>query len=494
MSDAPPKYEEGPTKDASNDKKDGKKDEEKNEEKEGKDTGREKATRPDFVEGNELDLCFALDCTGSMGSYIHTATESIKDIAYKLIQSEKAKINFALIAYRDHPPQDLTYVTNVHPFTSNIHTMKQYLSQQSAQGGGDGPEAVTAALYEALHLPWRPNATKVLVIIADAPPHGLGESGDGFPNGDPNNRDPIQIINEMRANGITIFSVACEPALSRYTHAVDFFQFCATATGGTMTPLTRASLLPSVIIGGAKEQMEMEKLLEQYEKDAEEAKKQGLRTDEEVSSYVHGKWSKQGVTTHQTLYDDIYTAESRAGTDRNVNIYMSSKSLAAASKKTKPVQNRLDSSRFPSAPASAFPRSAAMPLATSATPFAAGAPKKSGMFGGWFGGATRSAPAGPPPAPAAYGAAPALGSMMEHRDRARERRRDRDLHGEDEADGEEGRGEQTVKHVRDTISVAQMSRLHQQHVSRSLRPLDTTRAEKEGKEGERQEKMGMDSD
>ncbi len=35
-----------------------------------------------------------------------------------------------------------------------VHTMK-------AHGGGDGPEAVTAALFEALSLPWRPNATKI---------------------------------------------------------------------------------------------------------------------------------------------------------------------------------------------------------------------------------------------------------------------------------------------------------------------------------------------
>ena len=30
-----------------------------------------------------------------------------------------------------------------------------------AHGGGDGPEAVTAALADAFNLPWRPNATKI---------------------------------------------------------------------------------------------------------------------------------------------------------------------------------------------------------------------------------------------------------------------------------------------------------------------------------------------
>lgn len=48
-----------------------------------------------------------------------------------------------------------------------------------ASGGGDGPEAVTAALAEVLKMDWRVNASKMVVLIADAPPHGIGEYGDG---------------------------------------------------------------------------------------------------------------------------------------------------------------------------------------------------------------------------------------------------------------------------------------------------------------------------
>lgn len=41
--------------------------------------------------------------------------------------------------------------------------------------GGDGPEAVTAALKAALELTWRPTSSRMAVLIADAPPHGIGE-------------------------------------------------------------------------------------------------------------------------------------------------------------------------------------------------------------------------------------------------------------------------------------------------------------------------------
>lgn len=37
--------------------------------------------------------------------------------------------------------------------------------------GGDGPEAVTAAMHEALTLDWRPQASRMAVLITDAPPH-----------------------------------------------------------------------------------------------------------------------------------------------------------------------------------------------------------------------------------------------------------------------------------------------------------------------------------
>lgn len=83
------------------------------------------------------------------------------------------------MAFRDHPPQDHTYVTKTTPFTSDIKHIERVLESLYASGGGDGPEAVTAALGEALNMDWREHASKMVVLIADAPPHGIGEYGDG---------------------------------------------------------------------------------------------------------------------------------------------------------------------------------------------------------------------------------------------------------------------------------------------------------------------------
>ena len=129
------------------------------------------------------DLVFVQDCTGSQGSYIASATKNIEEICNHIYESGKLQaredLRIGLVAYRDHPPQDHTYVTKNFGFSSDISYVHKNLSSLYASGGGDGPEAVTAALAEALNMDWRPNASKMIVLIADAPPHGIGEYGDG---------------------------------------------------------------------------------------------------------------------------------------------------------------------------------------------------------------------------------------------------------------------------------------------------------------------------
>ena len=117
-----------------------------------------------------------------------------------------------------------------------------------ASGGGDGPEAVTAALAETLNMDWREYASKMVVLIADAPPHGIGEYGDGqyflffldiytfylfslnclaicsgFDEGSPDGNDPLQLARAMASRGITLASFsACHKKISS-TRPADLF-------------------------------------------------------------------------------------------------------------------------------------------------------------------------------------------------------------------------------------------------------------------------------
>ena len=129
------------------------------------------------------DILFLQDTTGSQGPYINSAKKAIRDICNKISASadiKKELIRFGLIAFRDHPPQDMSYVTRNFGFTDDISIMQANLNRLSALGGGDRPEAQTAALAAALDMEWIDNAVKMVVLITDSPPHGIGEDKDGF--------------------------------------------------------------------------------------------------------------------------------------------------------------------------------------------------------------------------------------------------------------------------------------------------------------------------
>jgi len=142
------------------------------------------------------DIVFIQDSTGSQGPYIDAARRAIVDICDKVSSNaslSKGAIRFGLVAFRDHPPQDMSYVTRNYGFTSEPQQMMRNLRGLIATGGGDGPEAITAALAEVLNMDYAEDAVKVAVLITDAPPHGLGEPSDGFPMGSPDRKSPNRL-------------------------------------------------------------------------------------------------------------------------------------------------------------------------------------------------------------------------------------------------------------------------------------------------------------
>lgn len=243
-----------------------------------------------------LDLAFVLDCTASMGPYINSATESIRKIVEDIVALEKSDINLGLVEYRDHPPQDTSFVTKTHQFTSSIKKMKEWLTDCSAQGGGDLAEAVADGLHDALELNWRENSTKICVLISDAPPHGLGEGYDAFEQGCPKGIDPLQVVKNMAEKGITLYSVGCEPAILPYK---DFFSAIAYTTGGQYVPLRNAKLLSKVIVGGAVEEISLEKLMKDVQLDVEDQRNKGVTDEKELSDYVESRLKSRGATVFQ---------------------------------------------------------------------------------------------------------------------------------------------------------------------------------------------------
>ena len=94
-------------------------------------------------------------------------------------------VRLGVVEYRDHPPQD-TMVFQVHPLVGDFRAARKYLDSLRASGGGDEPEAVFAGVVAACReLSWRRHARRMAMLVGDAPPHGVGCRGDGFPGGCP---------------------------------------------------------------------------------------------------------------------------------------------------------------------------------------------------------------------------------------------------------------------------------------------------------------------
>jgi hypothetical protein len=48
---------------------------------------------------------------------------------------EKSDVRLALVEYRDHPPEDMSFVTRAHDFTESVPEMKEWLECCRAEGG-----------------------------------------------------------------------------------------------------------------------------------------------------------------------------------------------------------------------------------------------------------------------------------------------------------------------------------------------------------------------
>ena len=119
-----------------------------------------------------VDVVFVLDTTGSMSGLIQTAKEKIWSIATTMASAQPTpEIRIGLVAYRDRGDR---YVTKLVDLSSDLDSVYAKLMDFQADGGGDTPESVNKALYDAVHgMSWSQGdqAYQVIFLVGDAPPH-----------------------------------------------------------------------------------------------------------------------------------------------------------------------------------------------------------------------------------------------------------------------------------------------------------------------------------
>ena len=136
-----------------------------------------------------VDLCFMLDCTGSMGKWMTAAKQHLKDILSGLCEETGVgEFRVAFVGYRDFNDPDRV-VCQPFVVASEAQTVVAAIDREKASGGADEPEDVVAGLNRALALDWQGDV-RVLVHLADATAHGIDHSSldychDDYPNGTP---------------------------------------------------------------------------------------------------------------------------------------------------------------------------------------------------------------------------------------------------------------------------------------------------------------------
>ena len=118
-----------------------------------------------------IDIYFAVDATGSMGDEIDYLKTELNDVIGRIKQKNPSlEMRFGSVFYRDEEDE---YVTRPFHFTTDESSLISFISEQSASGGGDYPEAVHSALDVAItQNTWNVNASaRILFLLLDAPPH-----------------------------------------------------------------------------------------------------------------------------------------------------------------------------------------------------------------------------------------------------------------------------------------------------------------------------------
>ena len=124
-----------------------------------------------------IELVLVIDSTGSMQPTIDAARKAMSPVI-DVLQGLTSDLRIGLVHYRDR--MDLGGGKAEHAgakvlckLSTNVRKVQRKLDGLKADGGGDIPERVYGGLWLATHreMGWSLPASKMVVVIGDAPPH-----------------------------------------------------------------------------------------------------------------------------------------------------------------------------------------------------------------------------------------------------------------------------------------------------------------------------------
>jgi Mg-chelatase subunit ChlD len=120
----------------------------------------------------KADVLFVLDCTASMQGELDAIRDSVISFV-ETVLADGVQTRVGLIEFRDRliDEEHRALLFDGKPFTNNATNFQTEVAKLSASGGGDEPESSLDAILFALRQPFDPEATRIIVLVTDAPPH-----------------------------------------------------------------------------------------------------------------------------------------------------------------------------------------------------------------------------------------------------------------------------------------------------------------------------------
>lgn len=128
----------------------------------------------------KLDMVIAFDTTGSMYSYIGDVKKHVTELVPKLLDVNP-DMRIGVVAFGDYCDMPKKGVFGkayqVLPLTDNKDKIINFVKNAKNTSGGDGDEFYELVIKKITEeTDWREDATKSVLLIADACPHSVGYS------------------------------------------------------------------------------------------------------------------------------------------------------------------------------------------------------------------------------------------------------------------------------------------------------------------------------
>lgn len=157
---------------------------------------------------SKLDLVFCVDLTSSMSGFITAAKRHMAQVLEAFAAQLQGGLRVAIVGYRDHCDGDK--LLEVHALDADLACVGKAIDKLVVSGGGDAPEAVYTGLLACLDLAWAPGSYRVVILVGDAPPHGVGCAGDSLPN-DPTGLSIDDMANKLETEGVFVHALSMQP-------------------------------------------------------------------------------------------------------------------------------------------------------------------------------------------------------------------------------------------------------------------------------------------